>query len=170
MIVTDSQPIGSKWLYYVRMRRTSRIFASLIVLLIIASRADACSLALKVYQVTSLKGVVVGKSLGPLQFHWLQRRFSVSGAQLEVFEDSGPTLSHQKPLAQTVSDKAGEFAFGPLKDGRYAFHVKGSGMDDWFVVEIANKPPATKRIMVDISPIHPDCSGGHAILIQAETK
>jgi hypothetical protein len=96
--------------------------------------------------------------------------FSVSRAQLEVFEDSSTTLSHPKLLAQTVSDKAGEFEFGTLKEGRYALHIKGSGMDDWFAVEITNKALATKRIMVDISPIHPDCSGGHAILIEAERQ
>src|SRR6266571_2566185 len=148
------------------MRRIFCIFAGLVVLLSFTSGADACSLAPKVYQVSRLKGVVVGKSLGPLQFHWLQRMFSVSGAQLEVFEDSSPILPHSKLLAQTVSDKAGEFEFKALKEGRYTFHIKGSGMDDWFAVEITNKTPATKRIMVDISPIHPDCSGGHTILIQ----
>jgi phage major head subunit gpT-like protein len=73
-------------------------------------------------------------------------------------------------LAQAIANSSGEFDFGALKEGHYTLQVKGQGLGDGFDVEITNKVPATKQITIDISPIAPDCTGGHEIEVQSEKK
>jgi hypothetical protein len=141
------------------------------LLLCLAVHAAACSQAVGYFhQVTRLKGKVVGKSLGPVQFRWLRRRYKVSGAELEIYEYASPWPKDAKPLARTVANSAGEFEFGRLKEGHYALFIKGGGMQDLFDVEITNKVPHTKEVTLDISPIFPDCTGGHEFEVQAEKK
>lgn len=152
------------------MRRTRSYIVVVAAILCFAVQADACWLVPRVYQVTRLKGTVVGKPLGHFQFRWFQRMFKVPGAELEVYEDSQPTLSYDKPLARTVANAGAEFEFGALKEGRYALHVSGGGMDDWFAIEITNKVPVTQHMTIDISPLLSDCSGGHYVNVEAEKK
>jgi hypothetical protein len=40
-------------------------------------------------------------------------------------------------------------------------------MGGFFEIEITDKVQATRSITIDMSPIHPDCTGGHEFL---ETK
>jgi len=136
---------------------------ALATLLCLAVNADACSWATGYFhQVTRLKGTVVGRSLGPVQFRWLRRMFSISGAELAVYEYQGWNWNKDsKPLARAVANSSGEFEFGPLKEGHYTVQVKGGGLEGWFDFEITHKAPPTKDVTIDISPVEPDCTGGH---------
>jgi hypothetical protein len=154
------------------MQRVGLHITALALLVCFATHADACSWTVGYFhQVTRLKGRVVGKSLGPLQFRWLRRAFSVSGAELEIFEYQGRHWTKDnKPVARTVANSSGEFEFTDLKEGHYTLHINGGEMSDWFDVEITNKAPPTKQVTLDISPIFPDCSGGHGFEVQAEKR
>jgi hypothetical protein len=158
-------------LYYRVMRKVKIFITILAIVFCFATTGDACSLIPGYFhQVTHLKGRVVGKSLGHIQFRWLRRMYKVSGAELEIYEYASPWRKDAKPLARTVANSAGEFEFGTLKEGHYALFIKGGGMQDLFDVEITNKVPVTKLVTIDISPFFPDCKGGHEIEIQAEKK
>jgi len=153
------------------MQRVGLRITALALLVCFATYADACSLAGGYFhQVTRLKGRVVGKSLGPFQFKWLRRMYSVSGAELELYEYQGKWKEGGKPLARTVANSAGEFEFAALKEGHYSLIIKGKDREDWFNVEITNKVPVTSQITIDISPIAPDCTGGHEIEVQSAKK
>jgi hypothetical protein len=142
------------------------------LLLCLAVHAAACSQAVGYFhQVTRLKGKVVGKSLGPVQFRWLRRMYDVSGAELELYDYQGWSWKKDsKPLARTVSNSSGEFEFAALKEGHYTLGIKGNALEAWFDIEITNKVPVTNQITIDISPIAPDCTGGHEIEVQSAKK
>jgi hypothetical protein len=133
-------------------------------LLLWVESANACSLANGYfYQVTCLKGRLVGRSLGPMQFRWLRRAFSVPGAELTLYRYSDVFRRDQKPqpVAQVKADAAGYFDFGSIPEGHYRLKIVGTNLQDSFDVEITQSVPATTSIVIDISPIHPDCTGGH---------
>lgn len=121
------------------------------------------------YQVTELKGKVVGRSLGPVQFQWLRRMFTVRDAELLLYPYEAFHPDHP-PIAWTRTNAAGEFAFNEIKQGHYTLQVKVGSLYDLFDVEITNKVRETKRITIDVSPIRPDCTGGHQFDVEAQRR
>lgn len=119
---------------------TARSLAVVIlgILLVCTTRLVACGWAIGYFhQVTQVKGRVVGQSLGPVQFQWLRRMFSISGAELDIYEYRRTGWSDVRtPLAHVVADKSGAFQFDQLKEGHYSLRVRGGGLEDWFDVEI----------------------------------
>jgi len=76
----------------------------------------------------------------------------------------------QKKIAVVKTDKEGSFDFGSIPKGHYSLHIEVQNSDEmggWFDVEVTDGVRATKTITIDVSPIHPDCSGGHEFI---ETK
>jgi len=61
---------------------------------------------------------------------------------------------------ETNSD--GRFDFGPLKTGHYTLVIEG----DQFDVEIKDLPRLTESVTIDVSPIFPDCTGGHEFILK----
>jgi len=61
---------------------------------------------------------------------------------------------------ETNSD--GHFDFGPLKIGHYTLVIEG----DQFDVEIKDLPRLTESVTIDVSPIFPDCTGGHEFILK----
>ena len=95
--------------------------------------------------------------------------FTVRDATLYVYEYHDPMkVEDLKPIGRAATDSHGNFDFGTLPKGHYLLEIalNGSGVD-WFDVEITNNTKATKSVLIDISPVAPDCSGGHEFL---ETK
>jgi len=130
--------------------------------------AGACSFAPGYFhQVTALKGRIVGKNLGPLQFKWFRQLFSVKDATLHVYQYHQPMSVGElkEPIATARTDSHGRFDFGILPAGHYLLEIaiNGSGVD-WFDVEITTKIKATESVLIDISPVAPDCSGGHEFI------
>jgi hypothetical protein len=115
---------------------------------------------------------VVGRSLGPFQLKWLRRLFSVSGAELTLYNYDQPfDWTNKLPaVARTRATPAGQFEFGDIKQGHYRLEISDGNLDDLFDVEITNRVSKTKSILIDVSPIFPDCTGGHQFEVEAEKK
>jgi hypothetical protein len=66
-------------------------------------------------------------------------------------------------LVKTVETNSdGRFDFGPLKAGHYTLVIEG----DQFDVEIKDLPRLTESVTIDVSPIFPDCTGGHEFILK----
>jgi hypothetical protein len=137
----------------------------------VACQADACEWVEAFHQVTAIRGHVVGRKLGPVQFGWLRQSFSVANATLTLYEYRSPARpADLKSIAVVKTDANGNFDFGKVNVGHYYLHMdaKNSGaMEDWFEVEVTDRVRPTRSILIDISPVHPDCTGGHDFI---ETK
>ena len=149
--------------------RGARIIRNLLFIVLIPSLGGACSLFVGYFhQVTAIRGRVVGKDLGPLQFRWLRQSFSVSDATLTLYEYGSPSkVEDWRKVAMINADSHGHFDFGALPKGHYslAIDVKHSDrMGGWFDVEVTDAVKPTKDIVVDVSPIAPDCTGGHEFI------
>jgi len=130
----------------------------------------ACSLAIgHFHQVTSIKGKVVGSSWIPVR--WIRQSISVKDARLMLYEyRASARLEERKKIAEITSGNDGSFDFGSIPPGHYSLVVEMKNSDrmgGWFDVEITESVRATKSVTLDVSPIHPDCSGGNEFI---ETK
>jgi len=63
------------------------------------------------------------------------------------------------------TDKNGVFDFGPLKIGYYTLTIDDQ---DAFDVEVKNLPQVTESVLIDASPVYPDCSGGHEFIVKTK--
>jgi len=146
----------------------------LLASLLLPVEAEACSLVPGYFhQVTALHGRVVGKDLGPFNFRWLRQSFRVTNATLTLYEYRFPaTIDDLKRVAVTKSDSKGNFDFGPVARGHYHLLIEIAGSDTVggsFDVEITDQVSPTENVLLDVSPIHPDCTGGHEF-IETKTK
>lgn len=72
------------------------------------------------------------------------------------------------PLVKAMeTDADGKFDFGSLDEGHYTLIVDDEvwGSSEWFDVEIKNLPQRTASVTIDISPVTPDCKGGHEFVV-----
>jgi len=148
-----------------------RICPILLVLAVMVEVGDTCTLAHGYFhQVTLVRGRLVGKDLGVLGFRWLRQSFSVPNATLTLYEYSSARLEDWREIATVRTDDRGDFDFGPIAKGHYFLDIVVKGSDSLgglFDVEVTDTVKATKNITIDISSIHPDCTGGHEFI---ETK
>jgi len=151
--------------------RVTRTIAVFLCIVLISSLDDACSLAVGYFhQVTAIRGRVVGRNLGPLQFRWLRQSFSVSDATLTLYEYRTARLEELRKVASVTTDGRGNFDFGSVPKGHYFLDIAVKDSDrlgGLFDVEVTDAVRTTKTITIDVSPIHPDCRGGHEFI---ETK
>jgi hypothetical protein len=96
--------------------------------------------------------------------------FSVSGAELMLYDYNQPFRWDTKPpaISRVQTNSAGEFAFGNVPEGHYRLEISGASLDDFFDVEITDKAPVTKSIVIDVSPVSPDRTGGHEFEVAAK--
>ena len=131
----------------------------------LSSLSQACSLAPGYFhQVTLLRGRIVGKSLGPFGFSWLRQAFRMSDSTLTLYEYRSAKMEELRTVASVKTDSHGNFDFGLIPKGHYLLNVIVKDSDrlgGLFEVEVTDAVKATKRITIDVSPIHPDCTGGH---------
>jgi hypothetical protein len=133
----------------------------------------ACSWAIGYFhQVTYLRGTIVGVNQGDLRHmsRWLRQRVARPGANLTLYEYWWPAkLSKLRVIRQVKTDQDGHFDFGALPDGHYALAIEtpGIGIDE-FDVEIVRLRRRTASVTIDISPVHPDCKGGHEFIAASE--
>jgi len=133
--------------------------------LLSVSRISACTLAIGYfYQVTALKGRVVGTHSLTDAPRWVRQSFVRKHAKLALYE-------YRQPLDETLivetvyTDDHGNFDFGPLKIGHYALRIDDN---DIFDVEVKELPRITTSVTIDVSPIHPDCKGGHEFIVRTQ--
>ena len=134
--------------------------------LLSASHLIACTLAPGYfYQITALKGRVVGtQTRHAFAPRWLRRNFKRKHAKLALYEYKQPW--DEKLLIKTVeTDDGGSFDFGPLKLGHYTLRIDDN---DLFSVEVKDLPRKTVSVIIDVSPINPDCKGGHEFIVKTK--
>lgn len=146
--------------------RPKPVLAIVALLVLFVFQTRACSLnPMYFYQVTALRGRVVGlHSRHEFAPRWLRHMFLRKHAKLALYEYSqpfDPTL-----LVKTVeTDDHARFDFGPLKAGHYTLRIDDG---DLFSVEIKELPRKTESVTIDVSPINPDCKGGHEFLVRGK--
>jgi hypothetical protein len=118
------------------------------------------------YQVTALKGRVVGSTWHGLP-RWLRQSFPLKHVKLALYEYRWPRVGWDDgSLVKTVeTDDRGNFEFGPLKMGHYTLKVDDV---DSFDVERTDLPRQTGNITIDVSPVYPDCTGGHEFIVSSK--
>ena len=153
------------------MRRVTPFRRVVLILAILSALSQACSLAPGYFhQVTAIRGRVVGKSLGLLGFTWLRRSFKVTNATLDLYEYESAPFDQLRKVASVRTDAHGSFDFGTVPKGHYYLNIAVDGSDrlgGLFEVEVTDVVKPTQSVVIDVSPIHPDCAGGHEFI---ETK
>lgn len=147
-----------------RARKTPVFVVSL--LLFAVSQGHACTFAKGYfYQVTALKGQVVGTNSHLPR--WLRQSFARKHAKLTLYTYRWPrSRNDMPPVIRTVeTDTEGRFDFGPLGTGHYTLAIDGN---DSFDVEIKVLPQATESVTIDVSPVFPDCTGGHEFVVKTK--
>jgi hypothetical protein len=123
------------------------------------------------HQVTAIRGRIVGKDLGLLRVRWLRQSFRVNDATLTLYEyRSSAKLEDLKKAAVIDTDSHGDFDFGEIPKGHYSLDISVKSSDRMggrFDVEVTDSVRTTKNVTIDVSPIAPDCTGGHEFI---ETK
>jgi hypothetical protein len=142
-------------------------------LLTMAVPGHACSWAIGYfYQVTTLRGTVVGVNQGdPRQFpDWMRHQVTLGNVRMSLYKYEWPVdWSKKKPLKTTTSNSDGKFDFGALPEGHYTMRIKTPwGGDDSYDVQIVPGHSRRTTELIDISPNLPDCTGGHQFIITAQ--
>jgi len=127
----------------------------------------ACSWAIGYFnQVTNLRGTVVGMNRGWPR--WVRQHVKRENVKLRLYEYRWPLHSpREMPFVKTeTTDGDGRFDFGELKEGHYTLIVDWPSEDaNWFDVEITKPIKPTSAVKIDVSPVYPDCTGGHEFIV-----
>ena len=145
----------------------------LIVALLLSPAARPCTFVHGYfYQVTHLRGKVVGVSKGDLRHAWRWTRQHVvrDDAKLTLYQYHWPvkSLDEQGLVKAVRTNQHGAFDFGELNAGHYTLAIDSPVGYDLFDVEITNLPRRTASVTIDVSPVWPDCTGGHELLVGVE--
>ena len=136
-------------------------------LLAVVRTAYPCSFPIGYfYQVTRLRGTVVGVNRGDLRhsFRWARQRVIRPDVKLTLYEYRWPVKTlDELPVVKVVkTDRSGRFDFGTLSRGHYRLHISDPwGFGSPFDIEIVSQPKPINIEMIDISPVYPDCKSGH---------
>jgi len=153
------------------MRAGTAAVALLVLLaLLVPAQAHPCSWAEGYfYQVSAVRGNVVGAKIGPLQYSgWLRQSFTRKNATLTLYQYRRPIKQRENmPLVKaTRTDADGRSDFGEVAPGHYTLIVDDGdwGSSNWFDVEVKQQAKQTAAITIDVSPNFPDCKGGHEFI------
>ncbi|MFN7919326.1 MAG: hypothetical protein U0Q16_04470 [Bryobacteraceae bacterium] len=127
----------------------------------------ACTWAIGYFhQVTHLRGKIVGAAPGDIRgwFRWSRQMVARSDAKLSLYRYQWPRDMHGKPIKEVAAGKNGEFDFGELPVGHYSLALSLPAAGAEFDVETIKRTVAAKSVLIDISPVLPDCSGGHEFI------
>ena len=138
----------------------------LAALLCLVYPAYPCSWAIGYFhQVTCLRGTVAGMNRGWPR--WLRQRVRRDNVNLRLYEYRWPLRDRSEmPLVKTVkTDNGGRFDFGELPEGHYTLVIDWpSEYGESFDVEIKKLSRPTTWVKIDVSPVYPDCTGGHEFI------
>ena len=143
------------------------IFAAL---LLHVQRAYPCSWAIGYFhQVTRLRGTVVGTNRGWPK--WLRQRVSRENVNLRLYQYRWPIHDRSEMLLvkEVRTNDGGRFDFGGLPEGHYTLVIDWPvEYGEWFDVEIKKLPKQTSTVKIDVTPVYPDCTGGHEFITFSE--
>lgn len=154
--------------------RAVRVVLAIVFLAVTSGTSiNACSWVVGYfYEVTALRGRVVGTDLGLLQeIRPLRQAFVRKHAELTLYIYQFPIRpkTHLHIVKTIRADDHGRFDFGTVPAGHYMLFIDGGGnLSDWFDVEIRSLPHPTDYVTIDISPVSPDCSGGHMFVVKTK--
>lgn len=75
------------------------------------------------------------------------------------------SVRKRQPIATVRTDEHGRFDFGNLQEGHYTLVIDWAAeYSDQFDVEIKKLPAETSSVKIDVSPVVPDCIGGHEFI------
>jgi hypothetical protein len=146
----------------------------IVALMALVPLAYPCSWATGYFhQVTCLRGRVVGVNKSDLRHRsrWLRQRVVRGDVLLTLYEYRQPVKdqSQLRAVKQVGTNKDGNFDFGRLPDGHYTVVIDAPwGDSDRFDVQIVQLPKRTGSVTLDISPVYPDCQGGHEWIVVPE--
>ena len=98
---------------------------------------------------------------------WVRQRVVQSNVRLHLYEYRWPLRNRSEmPFVKSVTtDDHGRFDFGQLSTGHYTLVIDWpSEYAEWFDVEITQLPKPTVSVKIDVSPVYPDCTGGHEFI------
>jgi hypothetical protein len=74
------------------------------------------------------------------------------------------------PLRTIVADEGGKFDFGTVEAGHYTLVIDEEKWpaSEWFDVELKGPPNPKEVVVIDISPVAPDCKGGHEFIVKVK--
>src|SRR5262249_4453142 len=132
--------------------------------------AEACSFAWDYfYQVTNLRGTVVGSTFPFLSsFRWFRRSVARPQVKLVLYPYCWPCkITGQAPVKTVFTDAHGKFDFGAIRAGHYYLYVGDiySKLSGGFQIEMKSSANLKQFETIDISPVGPDCSGGHELTV-----
>ena len=154
-----------------KRRITTATTIMALILILGSSRLLTCEWAIGYfYQVTRLRGTVVGSEFPALHLlRWFRQSVVRSQAKLKLYGYCWPCdLSSLAPVKTVLTDADGTFDFGIVKPNHYHLRIddeKGS-LSAWFQVEVKGPPNPKESETIDISPVHPDCTGGHEFIVR----
>ena len=106
------------------------------------------------HRISTLRGQVVGRALGALQYRWLRRRFIPVGTRLELMNVPSHPGELSRRLGVQVIDQTGEFDFGNLMPGDYSLTVHVPGEDAYGVRFTIDPSVQNRDVLVDASPAY----------------
>ena len=109
------------------------------------------------YRISRLRGRVVGRSLGILQYRWLRRRFKAVGTELTVTKAAdyyyqGNLIKNEALVGEQTVGGTGTFDFGRLPPGEYSMLVTLPGEDSVGFAFSIDPEAQQSEVLVDASP------------------
>jgi len=121
------------------------------------------------YQVSNLRGTIVGvANHDPRHESRLMRqRVTQEGLLVTLREYRWPVqdTSKLRVIAQTKTGKNGEFDLSNAPDGHFFLDIDTPWGDDSYSIQVAHHPQGNRSLLIDVSPVHPDCTGGHEFIV-----
>jgi hypothetical protein len=104
------------------------------------------------HRIERLRGQVVGRSLGLVQYRWLRRRFIAAGTKLRLIGPRKDPVGWESLLIDRVVNESGTFDFGNLPAGDYSLEVTLPGEATFGVSLTIDSTAHNNDILIDASP------------------
>ena len=100
----------------------------------------------------------------------LIQRVKRGNANLRLYDYRWPgSVRERQSIATVRTDERGRFDFGTMQEGHYTLVIDWAAEhSDQFDVEIKKLPAETSSVKIDVSPVDPDCTGGHEFVSYSE--
>ncbi|MDR3754764.1 MAG: hypothetical protein P4K93_06070 [Terracidiphilus sp.] len=142
----------------------------ILVLAVSVPLSYACSFPIGYfYQVSNLRGTIVGVANHDLRHEsrLMRQRVTQEGLLVTLREYRWPVEDKGKLriIARTKTGKNGEFDLSNAPDGHYFLDIDTLWGGDTYTIQIVHRLQRNQSVLIDVSPVYPDCTGGHEFVI-----